>query len=114
NFASSLIGKATFGYTYDEKSLTFTGAGFTYYVYKKQGIDLKDKLASRQAQVGKLVQIANLQKGDLIFFSTDNKGAKITQTGIYIGDNQFISLSTTGSVVKESLNSIWAKNNYVT
>ncbi|MBS4206959.1 NlpC/P60 family protein [Bacillus sp. FJAT-50079] len=113
-FASSLIGKAKFGYTYDEKSLTFTGAGFTYYVYKKQGIDLKDKLASRQAQVGKVVQKASLQKGDLLFFSTDNKGVNITQTGIYIGANQFISLSTTGEVVKQSLDSAWAKSNYVT
>jgi cell wall-associated NlpC family hydrolase len=112
DFASSLTGKAQFGYSYDEKSLTFTGAGFSYYVYKNQGIDLKYKLASQQAQIGKAVQKTNLQKGDLIFFSTDNKGVKITQTGIYIGGDQFISLSTTGSVVKESLNSDWAKKNY--
>ncbi|MHA6260172.1 C40 family peptidase [Sporosarcina sp. CAU 1771] len=114
NFASSLIGKAKFGYTYDEKSLTFTGAGFTYYIYKNQGIDLKYKLASRQAQMGKAVQKASLQKGDLIFFSTNNKGTQITQTGIYIGGNQFISLSTAGPVVQESLNTAWAKSNYVT
>ncbi|MBS4205997.1 C40 family peptidase [Lederbergia citrea] len=113
-FASSLIGKAKFGYVYDEKSLTFTGAGFTYYVYKNHGIDLKYKLASQQAQVGKAVLKSNLQKGDIIFFSTDNKGSKITQTGIYLGGNEFISLSTTGPVVKQSINSVWAKNNYVT
>ena len=113
DFASSLTGKAKFGYVYDEKSLTFTSAGFTYYVYKNQGIDLKYKIASQQAQIGKAVQKANLQKGDLILFSTDNKGTNITQTGIYIGGNQFISLSTSGSVLKESLNSDWAKKNYV-
>ena len=108
------MGKAKFGYVYDEKKLTFTGAGFTYYIYKNQGIDLKYKVASQQAKIGKAVQKANLQKGDLIFFSTDNKGVRITQSGIYIGGNQFISLSTAGSVVKESLNTVWAKNNYVT
>ncbi|WP_342511559.1 NlpC/P60 family protein [Sporosarcina sp. FSL K6-1522] len=113
NFASSLIGKAKFGYGYDEKNLTFTGAGFTYYVYKNQGIDLKYKTASQQAQIGKVVQKANLQKGDLLLFSTDNKGAKMTQTGVYMGGNQFISLSTSGSVMKESLNSDWAKKNYI-
>ena len=113
DFASSLMGKAKFGYVYDEKSLTFTSAGFSYYVYKNQGIDLKYKIASQQAQIGKAVQKANLQKGDLLLFSTDNKGTNITQTGIYIGGNQFISLSTSGSVLKESLNSDWAKKNYV-
>ena len=113
NFASSLMGKAKFGYVYDEKSLTFTGAGFTYYVYKNQGIDLKNKIANQQAQIGKAVQKTNLQKGDLLLFSTDNQRTKITQSGIYIGGNQFISLSTSGSVMKESLDSDWAKKNYV-
>lgn len=113
SFASTLIGKAKFGYVYDEKSLTFTPAGFTYYVYKQQGIDLKSKIASQQGQIGKAVQKNNLQKGDLLLFSTDHKGSNITQTGIYIGGNQFISLSSSGSVLKESLNSDWAKKNYI-
>ncbi|MBS4216932.1 C40 family peptidase [Bacillus sp. FJAT-49711] len=114
NFASSLIGKAKFGYSYNENTLTFTGAGFTYYVFKQFGIDLKSKLASQQAQVGKAVQKANLQKGDLIYFSTNNKRTTVTQTGIYIGGNQYIALSTNGQVVKDSLSSTWAVKNYVT
>ncbi|MFD1927903.1 C40 family peptidase [Sporosarcina siberiensis] len=114
DLASDLVGKAKFGYVYDEKTLTFTGAGFTHYIYGKQGVDLKFKLASRQAQLGKAVQKANLQKGDLLFFSTNNGGSKITQTGVFIGGNQYISLSTNGSVVKVSLDSAWSKKNYVT
>ncbi len=51
-----MTGKAKFGYSYNESSLTFTSAGFTYYVFKKHGIDLKDKLASKQALAGKSVQ----------------------------------------------------------
>ena len=115
NFASSLIGKAKFGYGYNEDTLTFTSAGFTYYVYKNQGIDLKEKLASKQAQVGTgtAVQKANLQKGDLLFFSTNNGGTNIKETGIYMGNNQYIRLKTNGGVVKESLTSTWAKQNYV-
>ena len=111
--ANSLIGKAQFGYSYDETSLTFTSAGFTYYVYKQHGIDLKDKLASRQALVGTAVEKDQLQKGDLLFFSTNNGGEKITQTGIYLGNNQYISM-TTKNIVKESLTSTWSKQNYVT
>lgn len=114
DFASSLIGKAKFGYGYNESKLTFTSAGFTYYVYKNQGIDLKEKMASSQAQAGTAVQKANIQKGDLLFFSTNNGASKITQTGIYMGNNQFISLTTEGNVIKESLNSTWANQNYVT
>jgi cell wall-associated NlpC family hydrolase len=113
NLASSLIGKAKFGYGYNEGTLTFTSAGFTYYVYKNQGIDLKEKLASRQAQTGTAVQKANLQKGDLLFFSTNNGGTSIKETGIYTGNNQYIRLKTNVGVVKESLTSTWAKQNYV-
>ncbi len=110
NLASSLIGKAKFGYEYDEKSLTFTSAGFTYYVFNQQGINLKSKVASQQAKVGNAVQKSNLQKGDLIFFS--NGGSKVTESAIYIGANQYIRLKTNGSTVKESLNSTWANKNY--
>lgn len=113
NFANSLTGKAKFGYVYNENTLTFTGAGFTYYVYKQQGIDLKSKLASQQSQLGTTVLKSNLQKGDLLFFSLDNKRTSIKQTGIYIGGNQFISLSTSGKVVTQSLSSTWATQNFV-
>ena len=113
DLANSLIGKAKFGYVYNENTLTFTGAGFTYYVYSKQGIDLKSKLASQQAKIGTAVQKSNLQKGDLLFFSLDNKKTSIKQTGIYIGDNQFVMLSTSGQVMKQSLSSKWATENFV-
>lgn len=113
NFATSLTNKAKFGYVYNEKTLTFTGAGFTYYVFHKQGIDLKYKTASQQAKIGSTVLKSNLQKGDVLFFSTDNKRTKITQTGIFIGGNQFITLSPSGKVEKQSLSSTWAKLNYV-
>lgn len=111
--ATNLLGKATFGYEYNESKLTFTSAGFTYYVYKKNGIDLKSKMASQQATVGTAVQKENLQVGDLLFFSADNKGQKITQTAVYIGNNQYIMLKTNGSVVKQNILSTWSKNNYV-
>ena len=114
SFANNLIGKVKFGYGYNESSLTFTSAGFTYYVYKEHGIDLKDKLASRQAQVGTAVSKTNIQKGDLLFFSTDNGGKNITQTGIATGNNEYLILTTKGSIIKEKLDSTFAQQNYVT
>ncbi|MEK5231719.1 NlpC/P60 family protein [Lysinibacillus sp. FSL K6-0232] len=111
--ATNLTNKAKFGYTYNEQTLTFTSAGFTYYVFQKHGINLKEKLASKQALAGTHVQKSQLQKGDLLFFSTDNGRQNITQTGIYLGNNQYISM-TTNNIVKQNLTSTWAQKNYVT
>jgi cell wall-associated NlpC family hydrolase len=106
--ATNLIGKANFGYVYNESTLTFTPGGFTKYVYKQHGIDLKSTLASYQATLGQPVEKANLQKGDLIFFG----GTSITNVGIYAGENQFIHLIKGQGTVKENLSSDWATQNY--
>lgn len=111
--ANNLLGKTKFGYSYNESTLTFTSAGFTYYVYQKNGVDLKSKLASSQANVGNSVQKANLKTGDLLFFSEDNSGTKITQTAVYVGNNQYIMMKTGGTAVKQNINSTWSKENYV-
>jgi cell wall-associated NlpC family hydrolase len=108
--ATNLIGKANFGYVYNESTLTFTPGGFTKYVYNLHGINLKSTLASYQATLGQPVDKANLQKGDLIFFG----GTSITNVGIYTGDNQFIHLIKGQGTIKENLNSDWATQNYKT
>jgi cell wall-associated NlpC family hydrolase len=113
NVAESLIGKAKFGYTYDENNLTFTGAGFVYYVFKQNGIDLQTKLASRQAELGTYVAKDQLQPGDVIYFSLDGGGTKITDAGIYAGNNEVIHLTSKNGLGKESLSSTWAQQNYV-
>jgi cell wall-associated NlpC family hydrolase len=106
--AANLIGKANFGYDYNESTLTFTPGGFTKYVYNQHGINLKSTLASYQATLGQPVEKANLQKGDLIFFG----GTSITNVGIYAGENQFIHLIKGQGTVKENLSSDWATQNY--
>lgn len=111
--AESLIGKASYGFVYNETSLTFTGAGFTYYAFKQHGIDLKEKTVARQAQIGTFVSKDQLKKGDLVYFSFDNSGTDIKDVGIYMGNNEYIRLVRSG-VVKESLTSTWAQNNYAT
>jgi cell wall-associated NlpC family hydrolase len=112
--AEGLIGKAKYGYSYNKNTLTFTGAGFVYYVFEQNGVDLKSKIASQQAQLGVAITKSNLQPGDLIYFSLDGKGTKITDAGIYVGNNEFVHLSTKNGVMKESLNTTWAQQNYVT
>ncbi|MEH7123894.1 NlpC/P60 family protein [Bacillus sp. JJ1773] len=98
---------------YDEKSLTFTNAGFTYYIFKQHGVDLKTKVASQQSVNGVQVPKDKLQKGDLIFLKQSG-GSKIKYAAIYIGNNEYVYLSKSGSVVKESLESNWSKSNFVT
>jgi cell wall-associated NlpC family hydrolase len=49
------------------------------------------RTAWAQSQKGNPVDMANLQKGDLLFFLTDKKrGIPVTHVGIYLGDGNFI------------------------
>lgn len=64
-------------------------SGWTQYIYKKFGINLP-RTAALQAAAGKPVKFEDLQIGDLMFFST-RPDHKITHTGIYMGDNYWIS-----------------------
>lgn len=93
NMAQSLLGKVAYG-PYNETALTFqTGADFTYYVFKKNGIDLGNRTAINQAQFGKTVSKDQLQNGDLVFFSSDDSGKNISTAGVYIGNGQFVIYS---------------------
>ena len=66
-------------------------SGFTYTVYKKNGITLK-RDANMQVKMGIAVKISenfeDAQLGDLLFFGA--RPSRITHVGIYIGDMQFI------------------------
>lgn len=64
-------------------------SGWTQYIYKKFGITLP-RTAASQAVTGKPVKFQDLQIGDLMFFST-RPDHKITHSGIYMGDNYWIS-----------------------
>lgn len=90
----------------------FDCSGYTYYVYKNFGYTLP-RTAASQAKQGGLVEKANLQIGDLVFFSQGSK--KIGHVGIYIGDNSFIHAVNPqkGVAVTELSDSYYTKN-YVT
>lgn len=65
----------------------FDCSGFTQYVLSSQGVSIP-RVASDQARVGEAVDVANLQKGDMIFFETYKPGP--SHVGFYIGDGDFI------------------------
>jgi len=68
----------------------FDCSGYVQYLYKKHHISLP-RTAWAQSKKGKPVDLAHLQKGDLLFFLTDKKrGIPVTHVGIYLGNGKFI------------------------
>jgi len=83
-------------YKYGGASLSgFDCSGFTMYVYKQFGIDLPHS-SSAQYGYGVSVAKADLQPGDLVFFSSTSGGSGIGHVGIYIGNGQFVDAHTYG------------------
>lgn len=77
----------------------FDCSGFTQWVYRDIGIDIP-RVSRDQARVGKYVNYNNLQRGDMVFFSTDKKRiGVVTHVGIYLGNGDFIHASSTGKKV---------------
>jgi len=90
----------------------FDCSGFTYYVYKHFGYSLSRSSAA-QSSNGTAVSKADLQLGDLVFFSQGSNS--IGHVGIYVGGNSFIHSSSPGDVVKiTSLSDSYYKTRYVT
>lgn len=64
-------------------------SGWAQHVYKKFGVDLP-RVSRDQAKVGQPIKFQDLQIGDLMFFST-RADKRITHTGIYMGNDYWIS-----------------------
>jgi len=89
DFAATLIGRP---YVWGaEGPREFDCSGLTQYVYGKYGIDLPRRAIS-QSQAGDRAG-RRLQRGDLVFFSTDAGGAVVTHVGIYEGSGVMIDAS---------------------
>ncbi|TYR76011.1 hydrolase [Rossellomorea vietnamensis] len=79
----------------------FDCSGFILFIYKKFSISLP-RTSADQFGSGDKVAKADLKAGDLVFFqNTYKKG--ISHTGIYIGNNNFISAAN-GGVQIDSIN----------
>ena len=79
----------------------FDCSGYTKYVFKKHGISIP-RYSGNQAKVGVKIHFNELEKGDLVFFDTDNHSKlkkKVNHVGIYLGNNKFIHASSSGKKV---------------
>ena len=88
----------------------FDCSGFTRFVYGQSGIFLP-RTADAQYDVGRPVSFNRLQAGDLVFFTTYEEG--VSHSGIYLGNGQFISATSSQGVAIASLNSGYWGARYV-
>lgn len=88
----------------------FDCSGFTQYVDKTNGITLP-RNSKDQSQIGTSVAFNALIPGDLVFFSF-TADHQVSHVGIYLGNNQFISATTSKGVAIYSFTPYWS-NAYV-
>jgi hypothetical protein len=100
DFAARFIGRP---YVWGaEGPNSFDCSGLTQYVYQEFGVELPRRAIS-QSKAGDPVG-RRLQRGDLLFFSTDTRQSLVTHVGIYEGDGMMIEASKRhGRVRRDSL-----------
>lgn len=86
----------------------FDCSGLTRAVYRLNGLQIP-RVSKDQFNKGKFVKMANLQKGDLVFFATT--GGKVNHVGVYVGNNKFIHAPSKGKTVRQDAltSSYWKK-----
>lgn len=87
----------------------FDCSGYVQYVFKDCKAKLP-RLADEQALQGIFVTQKQLRPGDLVFFTTYAAGA--SHVGIYAGDGQFWSASSSKGVILSSLRDDYWKQRY--
>ena len=75
----------------------FDCSGLIRHAYSNFGIELP-RTSEDQFKVGKAVAEGDLQPGDIVFFKNTYK-VGISHSGIYLGDNTFISAETNGVAI---------------
>jgi len=71
-------------------------SGLTQYAWHAAGVELPHS-SSQQSTMGRPVDRADLQPGDLVFFYSP-----VSHVGIYVGNNEVVHAPTDGDVVKVS------------
>ncbi|MDR2006289.1 MAG: C40 family peptidase [Acidaminococcales bacterium] len=89
----------------------FDCSGFIYYLLSQYGV-VMPRMADGQFNVGAPVERANIQAGDLVFFSTYEPGP--SHVGIYMGDGNFIHASSAaGQVTITSMQKVYYVERYL-
>jgi cell wall-associated NlpC family hydrolase len=78
----------------------FDCSGYVQFVFQKFSVKLP-RSADLQFETGKAVGSNQLQPGDVVFFTTYEKGA--SHCGIYVGQGKFVHASSSQGVMVSSL-----------
>jgi NlpC/P60 family len=98
DLAASLIGRP---YVWGaEGPDTFDCSGLTQFVFREFDVDLPRRAIS-QSKVGDRIK-RSLQRGDLVFFSSDTRRSLVTHVGIYERDGTMIEASKRYGEVRRS------------
>ena len=110
DLAASLIGRA---YVWGaEGPNTFDCSGLTQYVYREFGVDLPRR-AIDQSKAGDPTD-RGLQRGDLLFFSTDTRQSLVTHVGLYEGSGTMIQASKSyGRVRRDGLDTDYWRDRFM-
>ncbi len=88
----------------------FDCSGMVWYVFNQNSISLP-RTADVQYKTGKIVAREQLQKGDLVFFTTYEPGA--SHVGIYLEKGKFIHVSSKRGVMVSNLSEDYWKTRYL-
>ncbi|MDQ0087764.1 cell wall-associated NlpC family hydrolase [Paenibacillus anaericanus] len=93
----------------------FDCSSFMKYIFNKYGVTLP-RTSAAQAKEGYKVSKANLQVGDLVFFSSGSRstGSNITHVAVYAGDGKILHTYGAPGVTLSDLDSANWKKTYVT
>lgn len=89
----------------------FDCSGYVNFVFRNAtGVSLP-RAADEQYSVGVSVAKKNLQPGDLVFFETYTSG--VSHSGIYLGNNKFISATSSRGVVEADMSGGYWSDHYI-
>lgn len=88
----------------------FDCSGFTRYIFAQSGVQLP-RTADEQFELGKSVSYSRLQVGDLVYFTTYAAGA--SHVGIYLGNSQFISATSSRGIAIARMDSGYWGDRYI-
>lgn len=81
-------------------------SGLVYISFKEHGIPLQ-RVSAKMAKQGKKIKLKEVQKGDLLFFTTSKNRRRINHVGLVVstrgGDIEFIHSTTSRGVLVSSL-----------
>jgi murein DD-endopeptidase len=105
--AAKMVGKP---YKYGGSSPSgFDCSGLVQYSFKQAGVSLPHNTV-QQRSATRLVNVAELRRGDLLFFNQEGK--KYGHVGIYLGDGRFVHAPSSGKSVRSDAlsNPYWKKH----